>query len=163
MKYLRHHLKLLDICVPCVMRERPCHGPCACNFDPAKPVQVFDRVRAEVCPAGFFPARTLRGRALHCIEQLVSAGRPGYRAKRVLERSGFVPIDGGLRCPGGKVLSMCGCNIMAARMDLLGYGGCVAHLPELLRWFSDKAKECGVVIDRVAWRIFWSAVWTLAS
>lgn len=73
---------------------------------------------------------------------------PGSVVRSILARMGYETTPDGLRCgANGKFVSRCGCRGFQRKMNEWGWSGCIVHLPEIIRWFSGKAKLCGVELD----------------
>ena len=60
---------------------------------------------------------------------------PGSVVKSVLTSVGIESMPG------------CGCEAMCSQMNRWGWTGCLVRLPELVSWFSEKARERGIKVS----------------
>lgn len=84
---------------------------------------------------------------------------PGTLVKNILLRMGYADQGGWLVCANGAKVSNCGCAKMQRKMDAWGWSGCLLHMPELIKWFTTKARACGVTLDVATVRQIIEAAW----
>lgn len=72
---------------------------------------------------------------------------PGDAVAAIFEALGIKKTAEGVICPSGKKLSGCGCAKFRAKMNELGWAGCITNMPEIVKWFAAKARDCGLGVN----------------
>lgn len=84
---------------------------------------------------------------------------PGDVVKLVLERMGFRYDGNGLVCANGARIKNCSCESMRHQMNQWGVWGCWKRRKEIVQWFTDRGKLCGVEIEGASIMALLLAAW----